>query len=203
MNAIAQPLQHWLKANPSPWRIGQVAILPGGRDGTAYELRHSDDLSTATDKLIQIFDWGTFRELLRENKHGQYRPLKAAPTLRKGWRMEALPFDDLLLALHYLYPASIANWQLWREGKLAATPYAETAGRQTGRYHVVSTLTDEQLRELTGEVCVAGCLKRRLWEPNAVSVIAGPSEIPLLCPEACNYFVSKAREKIKGVNEEE
>ena len=38
--------------------------------------------------------------------------------------------------------------------------------------------------------------------PALVAVCAGgltrTNEIPLLCPEACNYFVSKAREKLKG-----
>lgn len=200
---ITTPFLHWLKANPAPWRIGQVAILPAGRDGSAYELRHADDLAADPTKLIPIFDWATWRELIRNDSKGNFRPLKASPNLRHGWRLDALPFEDLVLALQYLYPTALANWQLWREGKLPLISYTDTAARQTGRYHIVGTLTDEQQHALTSEVCSAGCLKRRLWESKAVSVMAGPSEIPLICPEACNYFISKAREKIKGAKEEE
>ncbi len=48
----------------------------------------------------------------------------------------------------------------------------------------------------------AGCLKRRLWRPADQAVNTGFPEIPLLCPEACNFFVGKAREKLKGTDDD-
>jgi sirohydrochlorin cobaltochelatase len=100
--------------------------------------------------------------------------------------------------LDLLYPAAIANRSLWKDGKLPIAPWHETAERQSGRFRVVRELGDEGVRELVAQVCDRGCLKRRLWTPCAQEVVPAPNEIPLLCPEACNYFVSKAREKLKG-----
>ncbi len=100
--------------------------------------------------------------------------------------------------MDYLYPGAVANAALEKKGTLPVTPWRETVERQTGRFRVVRELGDVGVKELAAQVCDRGCLKRRLWAPCAQEVSPAPNEIPLLCPEACNYFVSKAREKIKG-----
>jgi hypothetical protein len=124
--------------------------------------------------------------------------LRAAPNLRRGWIYRAKDLRGVHEALDYFYPAEIANWKLQREGALRVTPWKETAERQSGRFRIVRELDDVAVRELVENVCERGCLKRRLWEPAAQLVAPAESEIPLLCPEVCNYFVGKAREKLKG-----
>lgn len=106
------------------------------------------------------------------------------------------------MAFDYLYPAELANWTLWSQGQLSTTSWNETAGRQSGRFRIVREIDDATVMELVAQVCQAGCLKRRLWRPTIQSVEPQESEIPLLCPEACNFLVGKAREKLKGTDEE-
>jgi sirohydrochlorin cobaltochelatase len=130
-----------------------------------------------------------------------FRPLPAAPTLRRGWRYRAPNSEALRDALDYLYPAELANAALWQDEKLTATPWHETAERQSGRFRVVRDLDDAEVVELIAQVCEHGCLKRRVWSPAAQTVAPAADDVPLLCPEACNYFVGRVREKLKGADE--
>jgi sirohydrochlorin cobaltochelatase len=106
-------------------------------------------------------------------------------------------------ALDYLYPAALANVTLFKSGALPVTPWRETAERQTGRFRIVREIDDAAALELIEQNCDRHCGKRRLWPPGAQVVAPAAGEIPLLCPEACNYFVGKARERIKGGAETE
>ncbi|PAW78585.1 MAG: hypothetical protein B9S32_06595 [Verrucomicrobia bacterium Tous-C9LFEB] len=173
-------------------RVGQVVISEN------HELRHRNDVAVEASSLRVIADWVAWRELLRTNAQGEFRPLKAAPNLPRGWRFPLASEANVALALQFLYPAALANWHLWEQGKLPVIPYLETADRQTGRYRIVRALPAAALEELTTTVCARSCLKQRLWGPNPARITAATGELPLLCPEACNYFIEKAREKIKG-----
>ena len=186
--------QSWLERQPLPWRIGQVAILPG------YGLRHAEDLNR--ENLRKVESLAALREIVKFDMKGNFRPLRAAPTLQSGWEMGGLDLAGLVEALDTIYPAAVANWALREAGRLEVTEYRETAERQTGRFAIVKTLTETQVGELVSDICAKGCLKKRLWSPLS-EIQNPPSEIPLWCPEACNFFIGKAREKIKGPAEEE
>lgn len=113
--------------------------------------------------------------------------------------MKARDVKELRAIIDYVYPAALANWFAWRLRKTASgTPWKATAERQSGRFRIVRELDTAGLREITGQVCDKGCLKRRLWDPETQLVEEDSCTIPLVCPEACNYLVNKAREKIKG-----
>jgi hypothetical protein len=163
-----------------------------------FELRHVDDAELAADQLSDLSSPADLRELARLDSAGNFRPLRAAPNLRRGWIYRAPTLETLRLALDYLYPAELANTVLAEEKRLPATPWRETAERQTGRFRIVREIDDAAARALTKEYCEPGCLKRRLWAPAAEPVETDASTIPLLCPEACNFLVGKAREKLKG-----
>lgn len=184
-------LRQWLEERPAPWRMGQLLILEG------FHLRHADE-TLPEDSLIKIESLEHLRDIVKCDAAGNFRPLRSAPNLRSGWSYGPLSFSELYEALNFVYPAAIANWSLFCSEALPVIEYAETAERQTGMYRVTRTLTSEQLGELVQDVCQSGCLKQRLWHPNASSVTAAASEIRLLCPEACNYFIAKARAKLKG-----
>jgi sirohydrochlorin cobaltochelatase len=194
------PIRHrltaWLRENPPPWHLGEIAIRPGN-DG-AYELLHRDDLQTDPAGLRLLESTSDLRELVRLDDAENFRPLRAAPNLLRGWIHHALNQAGLQLAFDYLYPAALANWALHQNDSLPTTPWPETAERQTGRFRIVREIDDTAIHELVARVCQPGCLKKRLWSPTAQPVEPGPSEIPLLCPEACNYLVERAREKLKG-----
>ena len=107
-----------------------------------------------------------------------------------------------MLVIDYIYPAAFANAALWNTDQLPVTSWHETATRQSGRFRIVREIDDAGIRELTTLHCAPGCLKHKLWSPVAEAVESKPGEIPLLCPEACNYLVGKAREKLKGPGED-
>ena len=153
---------------------------------------------------------------------GMYRPLKAAPNLRRGWRLVLPDAPALRLALDLFYPARMGAWECYQQGTLAVTPLRETLGRQTGMYRVAGKLTDEQADTLVGRFCRSdgGCLRTILWPQDAAGTPAssrlprakfdpavdqggGPASpgadlIPLLCQEACNLLVAEARAVVKG-----
>ena len=138
------------------------------------------------------------RDWIRLDDAGGFRPLRAAPNLPRGRVYHAPDLPGLHAALDYLYPAEWANWLLWRAGKLASTPWRETAERQTGRFRIVREIDEPALAGLVAAHCVPGCLKKRLWASASEKVAPVPGEIALLCPEACNFLVGHAREKLKG-----
>ena len=179
------------------WTLGEVLIR---YIGGAFEVRHKkDDAALDLRPLRSLSEW---REMILRDAHGDFRPLRAAPNLQRGWIMVTPDGWELMNYLDYLYPAAMPNASMWREQELPVTPWAETAERQTGRFRVVREINDAAARELVAEVCQKQCLKQRLWSPAAQEITTGINEIPLLCPEACNYFVGKAREKLKGPGEE-
>lgn len=186
----------FFQATPPPWRIGEVAILPG------FTLLHLDDVGRPLTDLRSLSGIEDLRELIRLDQDGNFRPLRAAPNLRKGWLYRASNAAEVRLALDYLYPAEVAQVALWQEKHLSPTPWLETAQRQTGRFRIVRELEESALHDLVAVTCERGCLKRRLWTPAAQDVTPAQGEIPLLCPEACNFLVGKAREKLKGPAEE-
>ncbi|HEX4138709.1 MAG TPA: CbiX/SirB N-terminal domain-containing protein [Candidatus Methylacidiphilales bacterium] len=193
-----QDLLSLLTQNSMQFRMGQVAVRLAPADFEIAHVQRSHPFSS----LRRTKSLSGLRELILRNSDGQFRPLRAAPDLPNDWLMtvevKTGDIEKVHTILDYIYPAEVANWSLWKEGKLTITPWHETADRQTGRFRIVRELGEDGVRELAAQVCDRGCLKRRLWSPCAQEVAPAPNEIPLLCPEACNYFVSKAREKLKG-----
>jgi sirohydrochlorin cobaltochelatase len=188
--------RHWLDSVPSPGLIGQAAILSLGEG--RWELRHARNAGDAADCLDAVPDWEAWQDLIRTGAAGAFRPLKASPDLRDGWRFGPLAFPGLVLALQFLYPAAIANGALFLEDAIVISPWEETARRQTGRFKIVATLAGEGLAESVQTLCHSHCLKRRLWKPSFPHPDSPAAAWPLVCPEACNWFVSKIRDKIKG-----
>lgn len=187
----------WLEASPGPWHLGQLHLR---REDDAFWLCHENDVSQSG--LLTIQTQREWRKIIFFNDKGSFRPLKAAPDFATGWQYGPLAYRELYLALQYAYPATVPEWFAHQNGKLQPTPWQETAERQTGRFKVVAQLQPEQQARLVREHCAATCEKHRLWLPG--STIDNPplpeetNRLPLLCPEACNYLVGKAREILKG-----
>ncbi|MDE1170404.1 MAG: DR2241 family protein [Verrucomicrobium sp.] len=175
----------WLEARlgEGPQQLGQIWIAGGA-------LRHIDDRDAAEGSLAPLADLAALRETVKTDDGGNFRPLRGAPTLRRGWRSPILAAPALARWLNVLYPGALAFAELG--GALPVTPFEETARRQTGMYRLLHAATPEQARRTIEEVCDAGCLRQRLWS-------GGPARaegLPLLCPEACNYFVGRCRESL-------
>jgi sirohydrochlorin cobaltochelatase len=185
---LTQTLADWLTAGGA--RIGEIALrrVPEG-----IELRHIED--AACGNLETHTRPEDARALANLDVAGVFRPLKTAPNLVRGWRLVLVDVAALRLALDYFYPAMLGVWHSHTRGELVPVPLRETLGRQTGMYRMTQKITDAQARTLIDGFC-AGCLKCRLWDRQTPQAAEG--EMPLLCQEACNLLVAKAREAVKG-----
>ena len=207
--SVTQALAAWLAAGEN--RIGELVILG------QYELRHYLDASIAPNGIAESLSSHTVPEAAREiayyDTNGNYRPLKTAPTLRRSWRLTLSTIGQLHEALDCFYPGMLSARLAFQQGRLAVTPLRSTLERQSGMYAITRKITDSEANGLIGSFCRTdgGCLKTILW-PIAprVSITSLQAEkfdplthhsnqpcIPLLCAEACNLVVAKAREALK------
>jgi sirohydrochlorin cobaltochelatase len=207
--AIERALESWL-AN-GRWRIGQILIEKS--HGDIFRLCHRED----ADRRDLISD-SDAREIAKFDDSGKYRPLKTAPNLRHGWRLEVTGLRALRLALDAFYPGRLASLRAFEKETLQTTPLRRTLGRQTGMYRVAANISDSQLNDVVAKFCRSdgGCLRTILWKRDDNGAVAstglprtkfdpahdqtGAAEscIPLICPEACNLLVNAAREVVKA-----
>lgn len=141
------------------------------------------------------------REIAKYDDDGRYRPLKTAPTLRRGWRFTDVTGTEALTVLDFLYPATVQNWYLERQGALDVSHWRETAERQTGIYALIDELDPTAVEWLANACCVdSQCLKRRQWdiheskngnEESTLDVPRGEGEFP--CREPCSLVIAAAR----------
>jgi hypothetical protein len=201
--------------------FGQVLVRPisGGR----FRLSHRDDTEGAViSQLFQNPDDAL--ELARTDDHDNYRPLKTAPNLRRGWQLELTGIEDLKRALEFFYPGRLAVLAALQTDRLSSTPLRHTLARQSGMYRIAANISEEQLDHLIGDFCRSDgrCLRTILWKRDAAgtvpstrlppqkydeqydqaltngAIVRGSAEVPLLCQEACNLLVAECRTVVKG-----
>jgi len=197
--------------------FGQILIR---KRGEGFVLCHRNDESKN--------DFETFRRaddaigIARYDDAGNYRPLKTAPNLRRGWRLEVVDLNELRRALDYFYPGRLAVLDAWKKNRLTITPLRETLDRQSGMYRVAAKISDEQANEVVGKICRSdsGCLRTILWTRDKNATVpstklppekfdpardqTGRAEkaIPLLCREICSLLLNECRKVVKGETDE-
>ena len=201
--------------------VGEILVRKTSTGG--FVLSHRDD--KAADQLKIFRSAEDAIEIAKHDDAGNYRPLKTAPNLRHGWRLELGTLEDLRRALDYFYPGRLAVFAAWRSGKLQTTPLRETLGRQSGMYRVAAKISDSQVNDLVAAFCRSngGCLRAILWKRDTDGAIAStklpkekfdpaydqaqapkrpgsatPATVPLLCQEACNLLIAECRKVVKG-----
>jgi sirohydrochlorin cobaltochelatase len=213
--ALEQALASWLARG---WqRIGQIfiATLPGG----AFALCHRAD-RTRSDLVVHK-DAGVAQQLARFDQAGDYRPLKTAPDLARGWRLEVRDLVELREALDFFYPGRLAVLLAFERNALAITPLRATLDRQSGMYRTAAKISEKQADDLVGRFCrsangTPGCLRTILWKRDLDGAMAstqlpnekfdpaqdqtggGAAVMPLLCQEACGLLVAAARDVVKN-----
>jgi hypothetical protein len=203
MQDLTQALADWIAGGGR--EMGEIRIEPvaGG-----FVLYHVDD--AARGNFVEYVGVEAARELAHFDAAGKFRPLKTAPNLRRSWKLRLTGLAELRVALDYFYPAMLGIWLSHQRGRLTAVPLRDTLARQTGMYAITRKITDEQAQTMIAGFCRTdgGCLKRILWKiAPEVSITSLPAEkfqpdapantLPLLCHEACNLLVGKAREVVK------
>jgi hypothetical protein len=113
-------------------------------------------------------------EIAKYDDAGNYRPLKTAPNLRHGWRLELATVEELRRALDYFYPGRLAVFTAWKSGYLKTTALRETLDRQSGMYRAAAKISDPQINDLVADFCRSdsGCLRTILWKRDRNGVIA-------------------------------
>jgi sirohydrochlorin cobaltochelatase len=201
--------------------MGEIVVW---RDQGGFILSHRDDKERYDLNVTR--DAETAIQIVKLDDCGNYRPLKTAPNLRHGWRMELPGLDDVIGALDYFYPGRLAVFAAWGKGQLKTTTLRQSLGRQSGMYRVAANISDDQLNDVVAGLCRSngGCLRTILWKRDAGGLTAStklPPEkfdaaydqaqlcgkrppaanatvIPLLCQEACNLLVAECRKAVKG-----
>ena len=193
-------------------RVGKISIR---RINGGFVVSHCDD--GGRDDLQRFQNPEEAAEIARYDDAGNYRPLKTAPNLRHGWRLELVDLTELRRALDYFYPGRLAMFAAWKENRLTTTPLRTTLTRQSGMYRVAAKISDEQVNQVVGDFCRSsdGCLRTILWKRDATGAPAstqlppekfdtshdqtgdGVPVIPLLCQEPCNLLVAECRKAVK------
>jgi sirohydrochlorin cobaltochelatase len=198
--------------------IGEIAVRSSA---SYYILTHRDDL--ARNDLRVLRSAGEAINLAKFDEAGRYRPLKTAPNLVRGWRLEVTGLGELRRALDYFYPGRLAVFAAWKDNQLETTPLRQTLDRQTGMYRIAAKISDDQINDLVASFCRSdgGCLRTILWkrdaagsvattrlppgkfEPNSdqAGAVGGGQTIPLLCQEACNLLIAECRKIVKPEDE--
>lgn len=177
--------------------IGQILIATSPE---GFTLRHESD---STSPNLQTFlSPEDAHEIARWDSRGEYRPLKTAPNLRRGWKLKLPSLDALHLALDAFYPAALGNWRAVLLGEKIAPPLRETLNRQTGMYRITGLLTRDEASGLSAKLCAAGCLRQILWPIESSDTAPHPAEppghIPLFCANICSLFLGEARATVKS-----
>jgi len=170
-----------------------------------YDLWHVDDADSDLADLEVYDEPRAAREIATHDDDGRYRPLKTAPTLPAGWAFTGLSGDDLVDAVGFFYPATIANWHRERQGALDVDHWLEPAERQTGIYDVIDELPREAVEWMTEACCVdSQCLRRREWEyEDGDELDADGGDGPFPCREPCSLVIAAARKWAILESEEE
>jgi sirohydrochlorin cobaltochelatase len=164
-------------------------------------------------------------EIAKYDDAGHYRPLKTAPNMRHGWRLDLTTVEELRRALDYFYPGRLAVFAAWKSGNLQTTSLRDTLQRQSGMYRVAAKISDARIDDVVADFCRSngGCLRTILWKRDARGTIASTklptgkfdpacdqasalnpprstptATVPLLCQEACNLLVAECRKMVKG-----
>ena len=179
------------------FQIGQVVIE---KNPPGFSLHHEAD--TDREDLEIFHSPEDALGIARCDDSGDYRPLKTAPNLRRGWELRLDSLAALRLALDGIYPAALGNWRAVLRGEKIAHPLRETLNRQTGMYRITGLLTRDEAARLITSLCRPGCLRQILWPIESADPAPAPAapecRIPLFCMNPCSHFLGKAREAVKS-----
>lgn len=116
----------------APFYFGEVLVRK--TTNGHFVLSHRDDKSV--DELQIFRSAEDASKIAKYDDTGNYRPLKTAPNLCHGWRLELDTLEDLRRSLDYFYPGRLAIFAAWKNGRLQTTALRETLDRQSGMYRV-------------------------------------------------------------------
>src|SRR5207302_4567700 len=104
-----------------------------------FELMHYADAERAD---LQLFNnVNDAREIAKCDEAGNFRPLKTAPNLRRGWKLMLREVREVREALDFFYPAMLGVLHAHERRVLAPVDLRETLNRQSGMYAVTKKIS--------------------------------------------------------------
>ena len=193
MRDLTEEIFHSLGA---PFSFGQIVVQR--RNGAGFVLWHRDDASF--DKLQMYREAEDAIEIAKYDDAGNYRPLKTAPNLRHGWRLELATGEELRSALDYFYPGRLAAFAAWKSGDLKTTALRETLDRQSGMYRVAAKISDPQINDVVADFCRSdsGCLRTILWKRDRNGAIASTKLPKEKFDPICDQVVDNCSRRPRG-----
>ena len=154
----------------APFCFGEILIKKG--EGGGFVLSHREDKSL--DQLETFRDAEDAIEIAKYDDAGNYRPLKTAPNLQHGWRLQLATVEQLRSALDYFYPGRLAVFAAWKTEQLKTTPLRDTLDRQSGMYRVAAKISDAQINDVVARFCRSngGCIRTIMWKRDQNGAIA-------------------------------
>ena len=163
------------------------------RASHTFVLRHIADRDVPPDQLERL-SLGEIRKLAMFTASGQFRPLRTAPDLGRGWLLTCNSPEELWRAIQELYPGSIPDWHATRSANPPVTNYREFTNRQSGMYRITQLLSDEQAGNVTRAACHRRfCLKQRLWTIPGLAPDSSEAKSAIPCLEPCAILLELAR----------
>jgi len=194
-------------------QIGQICITSTNE---GYIICHQDDLESVkggeTSGLVSHSATEDAQRISTYTEEGEFRFTKGELSLKSGWCFKLPDAESLLSVLQSFYGAAVSLWFAEQDGVLRVQNLRDKLNRQTGMYRYAGSVSDEGAQYLVNTLCGPAnkCVKKILWkisdevplQENEISEFPGylgkkKECIPMLCQEACNFFVSKARIRAK------
>ena len=178
--------------------FGEVLLR---RTTEGFELRHVADRNTLSLRDVSPNE---LRSLAQFTEQKQFRPLKSAPTLRRGWHCVVSGAVELDEALRHLYPGAVADWFAAQQPVPPVTHYREFTARQTGMYRITTMLNDAQVAQVAHAGCHRRfCLKQRLWTVEGLPPERAAEKSLIPCLEPCAVLMEFARTIVRLEQDEE
>jgi sirohydrochlorin cobaltochelatase len=199
---ITGALEQWLASGEG--LMGEVLVR---RSTEGFVLRHCEDANAAV--LTRHAEPEAAREIAKYDATGEFRPLKTAPSLKRGWELVLTDTCALQLALEFFYPGAVGNFLRYSADEICVPALRETLNRQTGIYRVTALIRDDEAASLTAAICGQKCLRRVLWSlddrgnhwsdlpAERQTAVSSGNEWPLLCTDPCQLLVGGARTIVK------
>lgn len=189
VSALSNPALDALVARIAPELVfGEVLIR---KTAAGFELSHAQDATASSLRTVTL---GDLRDMAQFTSAKQFRPLKSAPTLQKGWRFIAPSSRALEGGLSCLYPGAVADWFAGQQPEPPVTHYRDFTSRQTGMYRITTMLSDEQVATVARACCHERfCLKQRLWTVEGLATDTVPEKSLIPCLEPCAILLEFAR----------
>ena len=189
VSAIANPAFEAFLEALGPEMVWGELLVRKTQDG--FELCHAEDREVTQ---LQRVERSGLRQVVQFTAAKQFRPLKSAPTLQRGWNFVAADSLDLEMALQTVYPGSVADWFASRQPASPVTHYRPYTSRQSGMYRITAMLTDPQAARAIRAGCNRKfCLKQRLWTVEGLEPDRFDAKSAIPCLEPCAVLMEFAR----------